>query len=175
MIPVSAKQRGRVAGALYLFSLFTAAAGELYLHGRLKIAVGLLAVVAMAAMMVLFYTIFKPVEKRTAMLGTAIGLVGLLFEAMRFNPQGVDVAIVLDGFFCLLTGVLIVRSEFMPRILAAPMALAGVAWLTFQSPTLASRPSPWNLGCGVLGEAVVMLWLLVVGLDEKRWWEQAGS
>ncbi len=173
MIPVSPQQRGRVAGALYLFSLVTAAVGELYLHGRLEIAVGWIVVLGMAAMMVLFYTIFKIAEKRMAMLAVAIGLVGLLFEALRFKPQGVDLAIVLNGFFCLVTAILIFQSKFMPRILAAPMVLAGVAWLSFQSPTLASRLSPWNLGCGILGEAVVMLWLLVAGLDEKRWWEQA--
>jgi hypothetical protein len=40
------------------------------------------------------------------------------------------------------------------------------------SPSLASRLSPWNLACGLIGEAAFFLWLLLKGIDTQRWRQQ---
>ncbi len=53
------------------------------------------------------------------------------------------------------------------------MAFGGLGWLTFLSPPLAQPRYPYNMAPGIFGEAVLTLWLLVVGLDEQRWKEQA--
>jgi len=53
------------------------------------------------------------------------------------------------------------------------MAFAGLGWLTFLSPPLASYLYPYNLVPGILGEGLLTLWLLVFGLNEQRWKEQA--
>jgi hypothetical protein len=63
----------------------------------------------------------------------------------------------------------------MPRILGALMAVAGVGWLTFLSTPLANHLSPYNVASGVLGEGLVMLWLLVMGVIVQRWKEQASA
>jgi Domain of unknown function (DUF4386) len=171
----SPRFKARIGGALYLFSLLTAAFGELSLRGRLAIAVGLVAVSGMVAMTALLYDIFKPVNRGLSLLAAFFSLVGLTFEALRLQPRGTNVAIVFAGFYCLLIGYLIFRSTFLPRILGALMAIAGVGWLTFLSTPLASHLSPYNVASGVLGEGLVMLWLLVMGVNVQRWKEQASA
>jgi hypothetical protein len=107
------------------------------------------------------------------LLAASINLVGLTCGAFRWNPRGVDITVVFGGFSFLLIGYLIFRSTFLPRILGAPMALAGLGWLTYMSPPLANRLSPYNLASGILGQGLVMLWLLVMGVNVPRWTEQA--
>ena len=171
----SPRFKARMAGGLYLFSLLTAATIEIFAHGWLNIAGGLLAVAGMAAMTLLLYEIFKAVSRRLSLLAAALGLVGLTFEALRWQPQGVNVAVVFNGFSCLPIGYLIFRSTFLPRILGALMAIAGLGWLTHVSPPLANSLSPYNLAAGLLGDVSVMLWLLVMGVNPHRWNEQASA
>jgi hypothetical protein len=45
--------------------------------------------------------------------------------------------------------------------------------VTYLSPPLANHLSPYNLALGILGQESVMLWLLVMGVNEQRWKEQA--
>jgi hypothetical protein len=85
----------------------------------------------------------------------------------------VDIPVVFDGFYCLLVGYLIFRSTFLPRVLGVLMAIGGLGWLTYMSPPLANHLSPYNLASGILGQESVMLWLLVMGVNEQRWKEQA--
>jgi hypothetical protein len=88
-------------------------------------------------------------------------------------PRGVDIPVVFDGFYCLLIGYLIFRSTYLPRILGGLIACAGFGWLTFLSPPLARYLSPYTLALGILGQGSVMLWLLMMGINEQRWKEQA--
>ena len=69
-------------------------------------------------------------------------------------------------------GYLTFSSTFLPRIPGALTAFAGLSWLTFLSTVLANYLSPYNLAAGILGEASLMLWLLVMGVNERRWKEQ---
>jgi hypothetical protein len=55
------------------------------------------------------------------------------------------------------------------------MAFAGLGWVTFLSPPLANHLCPYNLASGILGEGLVMLWLLVMGVNVERWKEQASA
>ena len=82
---------------------------------------------------------------------------------------------VFFGVYCLLIGYLIFRSAFLSRILGVLMALAGLGWLTFLSPPLANRLSPYNLVLGFLAELALMLWLLARGVNVQRWKEQASA
>jgi Domain of unknown function (DUF4386) len=69
---------------------------------------------------------------------------------------------------------ILMRSAFLPRILSAGMAIAGLGWLTFLSAALARDLSPYILAAG-LGEVSLTLWLLVVGVNTERWKEQASA
>jgi hypothetical protein len=114
---MSPRLKARIAGALYLLSLLTAAFGELSLRGRLAIAVGLVAVSGMVAMTVLLNDIFRPVNTGLSLLAAFLSVVGLSFEALRLQPRGMNVAIVFAGLYCVLIGYLIFRSTFLPRIM----------------------------------------------------------
>jgi Domain of unknown function (DUF4386) len=171
----SPRFKARMAGASYLLSVLTAAFTELFVHGRLNIAGGLLAVSIMVVVTLLVYEIFKPVNRSLSLLAAFLSLVGLTFEALRLQPHGVNIAIVFAGLYCLLIGYLIFRSAFLPRILGALVAIAGLGWLTYLSTPLANHLSPYNLAAGLLGEASVFLWLLVMGVNVQRWKEQASE
>jgi hypothetical protein len=171
----SPRFKARIAGALYLLSVLTAACTELFVRGPLNVAGGLIAVAVMVVVTLLFYGIFKPVNRGLALLAALFGLVGLTFEALRLQPGGVNVAIAFSGLYCLLMGYLMFRSSFLPRVLGVLMACAGLGWLTFLSPPLARHLSPYNLASGLLAEGSVMLWLLVMGLNAQRWNELASA
>jgi len=149
--------------------------GEFVVRGRLGFAVGLLAVSCNIAVTLILYDIFRPVNSSLSLLAASFNFVGLTFEAFRWNPQGVGIALVFHGFYCLLIGYLIFRSTFLPRILGALMAFAGLAWLTYLSPPLVNYLSPCNLTSGLAGEASLMLWLLAMGVNVQRIREQASA
>jgi hypothetical protein len=166
--------KARIAGVLSLLSLLAAVFGEFVIR-RFEIAGDLLAVSGNIVVTLLLYDIFKPVNRGLSLVAASFNLVGLICGALRWNPQGVDIPIVFNGFSCLLIGYLIFRSSFLPRILGVLMAVAGLGWLTFLSPPLARYLSPYDLAFGILGQESVMLWLLVMGVNAQRWKEQASA
>ncbi len=172
---VSSRWKARLAGALYLFSLLTALTTETFLHGSLNIAGGFVAIAGMVGLTLLFYEIFKPVNKGLSLLAAFLNLVGLSFEALRLQPHGLNIALVCTGFYCLLIGYLIFASTFLPRVLGALMAFAGLGWLTYLSNPLVHYLSPYHLAAGLVGEVSVMLWLLVMSVNATRWQEQASA
>jgi hypothetical protein len=97
----------------------------------------------------------------------------LLF--LKVNDRGAAIALVFFGFYAILTGYLIVRSTFLPRILGIVSVLAGLGWLTFLYPPLGYRLFPYIAPLGLLGAALLLLWLLIFGVNEQRWKEQAGK
>ena len=105
-----------------------------------------------------------------SLAGCAIGPISTLFHfTSAINP------LVFFGFYCLLIGYLIFRSTFLPRVLGALMAFAGLGWLTFLSPPLATRLSPYILFPGLVGEGALTVWLLAKGVNVQGWQKQASS
>ena len=51
--------------------------------------------------------------------------------------------------------------------------VAGVGWLTFLYPPLGHRLFLYVAPFGLLGAAALILWLLVFGVNEQRWNEEA--
>src|SRR5205807_9572375 len=94
---------------------------------------------------------------------------------LTVNDRGAGVALEFFGFYALLTGYLIVRSTFLPRILGVWSALAGVGWLTFLYPPLGYRLFLYLAAFGFLGAIALILWLLAFGVNEQRWKEQASA
>jgi hypothetical protein len=171
----SPRLKARIAGVFSLLGILAAVSGEFIIRGRWESAGDFIAISCMVAVTLLLYGIFKPVNRGLALLAASFGLVGLTFGAFRWNPQGVDITVVFGGFSCLVNGYLIFRSTFLPRILGPLMALAGLGWVSYVSPPLAHFLAPYNLALGILGQESVMLWLLVMGVNEQRWKEQASA
>ena len=154
----------RAAGALYVLSVSTAVTGEILAPGKFGIAAVVIPVLCYLGVTLLLYLLFKPVNKNISLLAVCLQVVALALEAFQWQPRGVSVGMVFHGLYCLAIGYLILRSTFLPRILGALMALAGLVWLIYLSPPLANFVSPYNTVVGLVGEASPMLWLLVMGV-----------
>src|SRR6266853_4322211 len=95
----------------------------------------------------------------------------LLF--LKVNDHGAGIALAFFGFYALLNGYLIIRSTFQPRILGVWSAVAGLGWLTFLYPPLGYRLFNYVAPFGLLGAVSLIVWLLVFGVNEQQWREQA--
>jgi intracellular septation protein A len=172
----SPRLKAKIAGVFYLITFLTGGLA-LFIHGRLGFAAGLVAGACYIAVTLLFYFIFKPVNRSLSLLAAFFSLVGCAIGPLSLFVHAASYIspLVFFGFYCLLIGYLIFRSTFLPRILGALMAFAGLGWLTFLSPPLANYLSPWNMIPGILGEGMLTLWLLVKGVNAQRWKEQADA
>jgi len=167
------RSMARLAGFFYLLTFVTGLFAWLA-RDKLGSGSGMLAGACYVVVTLLFYHLFKPVNRSLSFIaacislaGCAIGPVGLFVHAFsRINP------LVLFGCYCLVIGCLIWNSTFLPPLLGALMILAGFGWLTFLSPVLATRLAPFSFLPGLIGEGALTLWLLVRGVDEASWRKQ---
>lgn len=180
----SARLKCRVAGLLYLV-IFIAAPSGAATATPVRMIVTLACDTCVA---LIFYDLLKPVSWRLSLLAALFRLIFVgvmavnalsyfgrmvLFQnahsALAFNT-GYEIAMVPFGLHCLLTGYLIFKSTFFPRILGLLMALAGLGYLTFLWPSLGSQLFfPWLVIPGIAGEGSLTIWLLVIGVNVKRW------
>jgi hypothetical protein len=171
--------RARLTGAVYLLYFLTAVGAEVFVgRGRLMVydAVSLIAHLFYIAMTLLFYYLFRPVNRSLSLLAAFFSLLGCanaVLSLFNLAPYRIS-SLVFFGPYCILIGYLIFRSAFLPRILGVLMAFAGLGWLIFLS-TLANYLSTYLKVLGFLAEASLMLWLLAMGVNVQRWHEQAGS
>jgi len=168
-VAASPNLKARIAGIFYLLT-FVTGGFALLVRSRAGVAAGLVAGVCYIAVTLIFYDLFKPVDKRLSFLAATVSAVGIAVGPLgltRVNP------LVFFGFYCLLIGYLIFRSTFLPKALGVLMALASLGWLTFLSPPLAKSLYPYNLAPGLIGEGALTLWLLAVGVDVPSWQIQA--
>ena len=213
----SPRTAARIAGILYLLDVLTSllrdslagrthvvpgnAAASIIAPGallRLGVAANLFATACYAAVTVLFYALFKAVNRNlarlvmvTSLTALAIWTSGSLSELaatlvlpggdasrpragqqglvlLAWNARASDLGLVVFGAYCLLIGYLIVKSTFLPRVLGILMTLGGMGLLTYLSPPLASDLYPYNAAPALVGETSLMLWLLVKGVTVRK-------
>lgn len=99
----------------------------------------------------------------------ALALVFLKLRAEAYH----NIGLVFFGLYLLLIGYLIFRSTFLPLILGVLMVLAGLSYVLFVSPPLVRSLQPYILVFPGVGQISLTLWLLVFGVNEQRWKEQA--
>jgi len=153
----------RIAGLFYLLTFVTGGTA-LFVGGRLGVALIFMASACYVAVTLLFYYLFKPVNRSLSLLAASLSLAGCAIGPVtsKISP------LVFFGFYCLLIGYLIFKSSFLPRLLGVLMAIAGLGWLTFLWPPLANHLSPYIFVPGIVGEGSLTIWLLVMGVSE-RW------
>ncbi len=179
MAEASPRPRARITGVVYLLYFLTAVSGEVFVgRGRpvLYDAVFLISHALYVAVVLLFYFLFKPVNKSVSLLAAVVGLAGCandVLDLFHVAPYKIN-AVVFFGPYCLLIGYLILRSTFLPRILGALMMLAGVGWLIFVLPA-AKHLTTYLQVLGFVAEMALMLWLLVMGVNEGRWRGEGGG
>jgi len=225
----SPRSKARMAGVSYLLGSLTSVFGQMVVLGMLVVPASATATAAnilshqslfrlgfVASLMtvpfhlvwaVLFYGLFKPVNRSVSLLAGFVLLLGCAMWALsslfqlapllvlqgesslsafapeqlkalalmliKLNAQAYDIGLVFFGFWCVLIGYLIFRSTFLPRIIGMLEVLAGFGYLTLLWRPLAHYLYPLNLALAGPGEISLMLWLLVKGVNEQRWKEQA--
>jgi len=97
---------------------------------------------------------------------------------LKLHNQGYEIALVFFGVDCILVGVLIWHSAFLPRFLGAAVAFAGICYLVnslsdFLTPSLSARFGIWLLLPCALAEYALILWLILVGVNPETWREQS--
>lgn len=100
-------------------------------------------------------------------------LQAMAYAQARLFAYGFGISLVFFGAFCIVAGVLIYRSRFLPRTLGVMMVIAGLCYLVnsfalFLAPGLASLLFPYILMPCLLAELSLALWLLVKGIDVAR-------
>jgi hypothetical protein len=171
----SARSHARATGAVYL-SYFVVAIVAVLLMSR-KVAAGAtvdaLADALYAATTLLFYRLFRRVNAVLAVVATLFSLAGCTIDILdQFHSGPANLSpLVFFGPFCVLLGLLIVRSRFLPRWLGWPLTLVGLAWLAYLIPAVAQHAQAVIFPAGFLAEFALMLWLLIKGVNETRWQE----
>lgn len=94
--------------------------------------------------------------------------------AARAHAQTFGVALIFFGWFCVIAGYLIFRSDYLPKAIGVLMQIAGACYLVnsfalILAPALASRLFPMILLSCLVGEASLSLWLLVKSVDVEKW------
>lgn len=173
------RAQGRITGVVYLLYFLTAVSEELFVgRGRLLVfdAIDLIAHAFYIAVTLLFYYMFRPVNRNLSLLAAILSLMGCADEVLslfELAPYKIS-SLAFFGPYCLLIGYLIFSSTFLPRFLGVLMASAGVGWLIFLSP-LGSQLSTYLKTLGFLAEASLMLWLIVKGVNIPRRKEQVSA
>jgi hypothetical protein len=97
----------------------------------------------------------------------------LLF--LKVNYQAESMALIFFGFYAILRSYLVFRSTFLPRILGVLGAVAGLGLLTYLYEPFAARVVLFIVGLGIVAALANIVWLLVFGVNEQRWKEQASA
>jgi hypothetical protein len=101
-------------------------------------------------------------------------LQSVVLVLLKVNSLGAAAAVGFFGFTSLLGGYLIFRSTFLPRWLGVLSFIAGLGSITFLYPSLGYRAFPFFVISALFGAGATIFWLLVFGVNEERWREQAG-
>ena len=172
------RSKARITGLVYLLYFLTAMIAE-FLVGRGLVAFGnTLNVIAFAfyiAVTVRFYYMFKPVNRSLSLVAALFSIVGCTIGSLsvfHLAPPHIS-AFLFFGPYCVMIGYLILRSTFLPRIIGVLMVFAGLGWLIFLTPSLTNYLANAIEALGILAEGALMLWLLVMGVNEQRWKEQS--
>lgn len=231
----SPRQLARTAGALYLVNIVLGAfaiglvpalliapdlattAHNIETHQllyRLSLAAHVVVTMTNVPLAVIFYDLFKVVNRRFALLDACFVLVATAIEAAgllgQFAPlvllggksyAGAVPAAQLQalahlpgdlapvnysiygafyGLDILCVAYLVLKSTFLPRFIAILLAIDGLAYLVYGftdmlGPGVASHLNPWISLPAPLGEGSLCLWLLVAGVNVKRWQAQASA
>jgi hypothetical protein len=84
-------------------------------------------------------------------------LQALALMLLKLNAQAYDIGLVFFGFWCVLIGYLILRSTFLPRIIAVLEVLAGLGYMTLLWRPLTHYLYPYNLALAGPGEISLLL------------------
>ena len=168
--------RARFTGVVYLLYFLTAIFAAFLDSRKFVVYSYIFNIISLAlyiAVTLLFYLMFKPVNKSVSLIAAFFSLLGCAFTAFGiFNINSLNFISPLAFFgpYCILLGFLILRSTFLPKFLGVLMIFAGLGWLAYLSP-LENYLSVYIKILGIFAEGSLMLWLIVMGVYIKQWKE----
>jgi hypothetical protein len=174
-------RRARMAGAFYVITIVASVLGFIYpgaLDTLMKIAGG-----AYIGVTILFYYVFKPVNKSASLLAMVLSLVGIaagpIADALSI-AHGFAIGMTFFGGYCLLIGYLTYKSTYLPKILGVLLAIGGLGYLinsiaVFLALPFAPQLFPAIIMPGFIAETLLCLWLLIKGVDASKWQRQGLS
>jgi Domain of unknown function (DUF4386) len=181
---------------------------------RFSLVAHIVILVTNVVMAVIFWDLFKVVNRRLAVLVVFFTLVATSVEAAgllnQFVPLvllgsgpaasalpasqsqalaymsaslaeiGYSINSVFFGFYGLCIGYLVFRSTFLPRAIGVLLALGALSYLSYGvahvlAPGFSAHLVPWIQLPSLLGEGSFTLWLLLKGVNVKRWEERASA
>ena len=102
-------------------------------------------------------------------------LEAVAYLLIRINAQGTQIALIFFGVSTVMTGYLMFRATFLPRVLGVLSLIGGAGWLAFVYPPLGNTLFLPIALFALFGCAVTIGWLLFRGVDEKKWYEMAAA
>ena len=99
----------------------------------------------------------------------------LAFMFWKLNGRSDQFYLVFFGLWCFLTGYLIFRSSFMPKVIGILLSIDGLGWMMFVYPPLGSSLFTFIAIAAGLAEIPLLLWLLIMGVNPQRWNDQAAA
>jgi hypothetical protein len=174
IIDLSPRVTARIAGWFYVI-VFVLGIYSIFSRSPFAFTAAMIAGVIYIAVSVLFYFIFKPGNPKLSLLAVIVSLAGIVIGplSIAFKPAARISPLVFFGIYCSLIAVLIFKSTFLPRFLGVLMFFASAGWLTFISPAFATSLAPYIFLPGIIGEGALTTWLVLFGVDDKRWKEQS--
>jgi hypothetical protein len=140
---------------------------------RIALVLALTATTIEAMSLLFTYVPVTILEDGGALRGLSTGQrVALSYLAVRLFSTGFSFSLLFFAGFCVLVGVLIVRSRLVPRVLGVLMVAAGACYAVntlagILAPAVASAINPAILLPCLLGELALALWLLVRGVASQ--------
>jgi hypothetical protein len=227
---VVARSKARTAGIFEAMEGLASAFGQVVVLGRLVVpgnasttaanilahqplywlgfSVSMLGVISHLAWALIFYELFKPVNRNISLFALCVILVCCAIQALtaflylapllilqggsalsafnseqlnalvslflKLNGEVFNIDLVFFGLWCLLSGYLIFKSTFLPKILGVLLAIDGLGWMMFVLPPLASYIFPLIAVASGAAEIPLQLWLIIKGVNNQKWKEQAG-
>jgi hypothetical protein len=97
--------------------------------------------------------------------------------ALESHDLVFNIALIFFGFACLVEGYLLYKSGYFPKFIGVLMQLAGACYLVscfaaLFAPTLSNLITPLILLPSLIGELSYCLWLLIKGVDIRKWNER---
>lgn len=100
-------------------------------------------------------------------------LASLSLLSLNIQAQGYGLGLVFFGFYCLIFGYIIIKSQMLPKVLGVLYAITGICYLlnsfimflskSFDNPLFAYLAVPI-----FIGELSLCLWLLIKGVDTSK-------
>ena len=173
IVDMPPQRRARIAGGFYVIAILSSIF-SFVVPSAANVALGI-AGLAYVGVTILFYFLFKPVNKGASLLAALLSFAGIAVPSSL--PLSFSIAMTFFGFYCLLIGYLAFKSTYLPRILGVLLAIGGICYLFngfahFLSLAFAPHLLPYIILPGFGAETLLCLWLLVKGVDVQRWQEK---